>query len=148
MFKKLNKLKNILKKTSENSSDNVLDIINKFAKPQCPKAAENTKVGKKLNKKNKESCRKNHMYGPEDPEKDSDEYWKKISKKWDVSVKTAKKRRCGNCVAYDQSPRMNGCMDAENGKIGYCWMHHFKCMSKRTCSTWAGDGPIKKYSII
>jgi len=26
--------------------------------------------------------------------------------------------------------------------FGYCWMHHFKCHSARSCDTWAGGGPI------
>jgi hypothetical protein len=29
------------------------------------------------------------------------------------------------------------------GEFGYCWMHHFKCHSQRTCTTWAAGGPIK-----
>ena len=144
MFEKLNNLKNILKKISIDSSNDVLDIINKFAKPECPKAAENTEDGKRLNKKNKESCKENHMYGPENPNEESGKFWKEISEKWDISVNTAKKRKCGNCVAYDESPRMNKCMGTSEGNIGYCWMHHFKCMSERTCATWAGDGPIKE----
>ena len=28
------------------------------------------------------------------------------------------------------------------GVLGYCWMHHFKCHSARTCDTWAKGGPI------
>jgi len=28
--------------------------------------------------------------------------------------------------------------------FGYCWMHHFKCHSARSCDTWAGGGPIDK----
>ena len=28
--------------------------------------------------------------------------------------------------------------------FGYCWMHHFKCHSARSCDTWAGGGPLKK----
>ena len=31
----------------------------------------------------------------------------------------------------------------EFGVLGYCWMHHFKCHSARTCNTWASGGPIK-----
>ena len=30
----------------------------------------------------------------------------------------------------------------EDGELGYCWMHHFKCHSARTCYTWAAGGPI------
>ena len=79
--------------------------------------------------------------------------------------------RCANCVAFDVSPRMESCMpgpvsastpkpnnpstnavdlawnDAGAGKLGYCWMHHFKCYSARSCKTWAGGGPITKDSV-
>ena len=30
----------------------------------------------------------------------------------------------------------------KDGRLGYCWMHHFKCHSARTCYTWAAGGPI------
>ena len=60
---------------------------------------------------------------------------------WEVSVEKAKKQNCGNCVAYDVSPRMKECGVGEN--LGYCWMHNFKCQSARTCNTWAKGGPIK-----
>jgi hypothetical protein len=42
---------------------------------------------------------------------------------------------------------MESCMPGEvsdpDGKLGYCWMHHFKCHSARTCRTWAAGGPIE-----
>ena len=34
----------------------------------------------------------------------------------------------------------------EDGELGYCWMHHFKCHSARSCHTWAKGGPIAKNS--
>jgi len=41
---------------------------------------------------------------------------------------------------------MKDCMPGETsdgeGVLGYCWMHHFKCHSARTCDTWAKGGPI------
>ena len=85
-------------------------------------------------------------------------------------------QRCGNCVAFDVSKRMRkGCLPIAidqtdpmsmidkqlQGKkgsdipgfpdsgfvgFGYCWMHHFKCHSARSCNTWAGGGPIKSDS--
>ena len=33
--------------------------------------------------------------------------------------------------------------DIADGRLGYCWMHHFKCHSARACRTWAKGGPIK-----
>jgi hypothetical protein len=37
---------------------------------------------------------------------------------------------------------MPGKTSDDYGKLGYCWMHHFKCHSARTCETWAAGGPI------
>jgi len=65
---------------------------------------------------------------------------------WDTPVEAAKKSLCENCVAFDISPRMEDCMPGktsdDDGQLGYCWMHHFKCHSARTCNTWAKGGPI------
>jgi hypothetical protein len=42
---------------------------------------------------------------------------------------------------------MDDCMPGEtsdeDGRLGYCWMHHFKCHSARSCHTWAKGGPIE-----
>ena len=79
------------------------------------------------------------------------DYWEKIADKWDTTVDAAKKSLCGNCVAFDISPRMEDCMPGpvsdDDGRLGYCWMHHFKCHSARTCDTWAKGGPIKDDKI-
>ena len=59
--------------------------------------------------------------------------------------------RCNSCVAFDISPRMDECMPGvtsdEDGRLGYCWMHHFKCHSARSCRTWAKGGPITEDKI-
>ena len=79
----------------------------------------------------------------------SDEgYWEEYAKKWGetTSAEEAKKSDCSNCIAFDISKRMDKCMPGEtdkDGRLGYCWMHHFKCHSARTCYTWAAGGPIK-----
>ena len=94
-------------------------------------------------------------YGPLNVEEPGD-YWENIAKKWNTSVEAAKKSRCGNCVAFDISPRMvDECIPAiasqpvedEFGVLGYCWMHHFKCHSARSCNTWAAGGPIGMDSV-
>ena len=63
-----------------------------------------------------------------------------------TSQKAAEKSLCENCAAFDISPRMLECMpgelEDEDGYLGYCWMHKFKCHSARTCRTWAAGGPI------
>jgi hypothetical protein len=72
-------------------------------------------------------------------------YWVEYAKKWGTKPEVAKKSNCSNCVAFDISPRMEACMPGstdEDGRLGYCWMHHFKCHSARTCYTWAAGGPI------
>lgn len=85
------------------------------------------------------------QYGPlnvNEPEN----YWKNIATHWKTSETAAKKSNCSNCVAFDISPRMLNCMPGEisddDGDLGYCWMHHFKCHSARSCYTWAAGGPI------
>lgn len=73
-------------------------------------------------------------------------YWDHLADHWNTSVEAAKKSICGNCVAFDISARMLECMPGEtsdnDGVLGYCWMHHFKCHSARSCYTWAKGGPI------
>ncbi len=156
---KLRKLSSFLYKN--NLKEEVLGIsslLQKLAKEECPPATQDIKI----NTKNRNSTRDNHAYGPLNPSKPSEEYWSKIAEKWDASIEEAMSSRCYNCVAFDISPRMKDCMplvdeglnekygsdipgfDLSENKLefGYCWMHHFKCLSARTCDTWAGGGPI------
>jgi hypothetical protein len=85
-------------------------------------------------------------YGPLNIDEPST-YWEDIAEHWNTSVQAARKSLCGNCVAFDVSPRMKECMTVgsvsdKSGEIGYCWMHNFKCHSARTCYTWAKGGAI------
>ena len=116
------------------------------AEMKCPPATQDVA----MNTKNRNSTIKNHMYGPLNVDEPGD-YWEKIADKWDTTVDAAKKSLCGNCVAFDISPRMEDCMPGpvsdDDGRLGYCWMHHFKCHSARTCDTWAKGGPIKDDKI-
>ena len=116
---------------------------------KCPTATLDISV----NTANRDRARKLDwiMYGPLNVEFPG-KYWKRIARKWGTSPKAAKKSNCGNCVAFDRSPKMvDECIPAitsepvadEFGVLGYCWMHHFKCHSARTCNTWAAGGPIK-----
>lgn len=77
-------------------------------------------------------------------------YWEHLADHWKTSLAAAKKSTCGTCVAFDISPRIKDCMPGEtsdnDGELGYCWMHHFKCHSARSCYTWAKGGPIAKDS--
>ncbi len=110
---------------------------------ECPPATQDLE----LNTKNRNAAiEAEHIeYGPLNL---SDEgYWEHIADHWKTSVDVAKESTCGNCAAFDISPRMLACMPGEiedsEGRLGYCWMHHFKCHSARTCYTWAAGGPIE-----
>ena len=123
-----------------------LKILEKVTKFLCPEPAKSVE----LNTLNRDrAIRKDFIkYGPLNIEEPAD-YWKEIAEKWNTTEKAAKKSLCGNCVAFDISPQMEQCMpgdieeDADGGRLGYCWMHHFKCHSLRTCNTWAKGGPIQ-----
>ena len=120
-------------------------LIQKLA---CPLATEDLK----LNTKNRDAAiQAEHIqYGPLNVDEPGD-YWKDIAGYWNTSEDAAKKSLCGNCVAFDISPRMKDCMPGvtsdKDGELGYCWMHHFKCHSARSCRTWAKGGPIKSDKI-
>ena len=108
----------------------------------CPRATKDLK----LNTKNRNAAikAKHIQYGPLNL---SDEgYWEEYAKKWGptTTAEEAKQSNCGNCIAFDVSPRMKKCMPLE-GDLGYCWMHDFKCHKDRTCYTWAAGGPIDYY---
>ena len=117
----------------------------------CPEPTQDLE----LNTKNRDAAieAEHIQYGPLNLA--DEEYWDHAAEHWNTTVDVAKKSRCGNCIAFDISPRMKECMpgpvsepieDAE-GYLGYCWMHHFKCHSARSCYTWAAGGPIKDDKI-
>jgi hypothetical protein len=166
----------------------------RYGNPQmrCPRATQDQ--GMPLNIANRQSTIDKYEYGPPNPARPSNWYWKNLAiTVWKLSKKMfdnkqdeaeilgdIRSMRCANCVAFDVSPRMESCMpgpvsastpkankpieslqyrvgsidavdlewnDAGAGKLGYCWMHHFKCYSARSCSTWAAGGPITKDSV-
>jgi hypothetical protein len=130
---KKSKLRNIIREQTEKTSK------------QCPAATQDLELNT-LNRNR--AIQADHIkYGPLNL---SDEgYWEEYAKKWGetTSAEEAKNSNCSNCVAFDISKRMETCMPGETtdeeGRLGYCWMHHFKCHSARTCYTWAAGGPIK-----
>ncbi len=117
---------------------------------ECPEPTQNLA----LNTRNRQFAIKKYLYGPPNPGRPSQWYWKKLASKiWNIPERRVSREqlgdvqsmRCGNCVAFDISPRMEECMPgpvSHAGKLGYCWMHDFKCASLRSCATWAGGGPI------
>jgi len=114
----------------------------------CPIATQDLEV----NTKNRDASIKADYikYGPLNVDEPGD-YWEELAEYWDTTVKAAKSSLCGNCVAFDISPRMDECMPGkvsdDSGRLGYCWMHNFKCHSARTCRTWAKGGPITEDSV-
>ena len=121
-------------------------IVKRTPELDCPPATQDLE----LNTKNRNAAIKaEHIqYGPLNL---SDEkYYDRAAKHWNTEPEVAKKSKCSNCIAFDISPRMLECLpgpvsepiEDEEGKLGYCWMHHFKCHSARTCYTWAAGGPI------
>ena len=117
-------------------------IIRIIKKLICPPATQDLE----LNTKNRDATIKKYNYGPLNVDEPGN-YWEKIAEFWKTTEKGAKSSLCGNCVAFDISPRMKDCMPGDtfddDGELGYCWMHHFKCHSARSCHTWAKGGPIK-----
>jgi len=117
----------------------------------CPPATQDLE----LNTKNRDAAIKaEHIqYGPLNLE--DEKYWERAADHWNTEPEVAKKSRCGNCIAFDISPRMLDCLpgptseaiEDADGKLGYCWMHHFKCHSARYCYTWAGGGPISEDAV-
>jgi hypothetical protein len=116
---------------------------------KCPAATQDLE----LNTKNRDNAIQADyiQYGPLNIDEPGD-YWEKIADHWDTTEEAAEQSLCGNCSAFDISPRMKECMPGEtsdeDGELGYCHMHHFKCHSARTCYTWAKGGPIEDDEMI
>ena len=112
----------------------------------CPPATQDLE----LNTRNRNKAIKEDFiqYGPLNLADEA--YWDRAAEHWNTTPDVAKKSRCSNCIAFDISPRMLDCLpgpvsqpiEDEEGYLGYCWMHHFKCHSARACYTWAAGGPI------
>jgi len=112
----------------------------------CPPATQDLE----LNTNNRDSAiQSEHVqYGPLNL--DDESYWVRVAEHWKTTPEVAKESNCSNCAAFDISPRMEECMPGslqEDGRLGYCWMHNFKCHSARTCYTWAGGGPISEDKV-
>ncbi len=126
----------------------IKSILKEAVEMICPPATQDLK----LNTMNRDAAiqAKHIQYGPLNVKEPGD-YWKKIAEYWDTTEAAAKKSICANCVAFDISPRMEKCMPGpvsdDDGRLGYCWMHHFKCHSARSCRTHAGGGPIKEDDV-
>ena len=118
------------------------------ARAACPPATQDVR----LNTRNRDSAIKapEILYGPLNVDEPGS-FWRKIAKHWNTTEAAAKRSLCGNCAAFDVSPRMDACMPGPlsdpDGRLGYCHMHHFKCHSARTCRTWVRGGPISSDAV-
>tara|TARA_Y100001973_G_C5191982_1_gene331574 strand:+ start:145 stop:603 length:459 start_codon:yes stop_codon:yes gene_type:complete len=136
-------MKLLLENWRQYLKEDIKVIIGKAIDSLCPPATQDLE----LNTKNRDSAIKaEHIqYGPLNLT--DEKYYERLAKHWKTDVDVAKESNCSNCAAFDISLRMDDCMpgpiEDEEGRLGYCWMHHFKCHSARTCYTWAAGGPIE-----
>lgn len=120
------------------------------ADKKCPPATQDIAV----NIKNRQKAIQSAAYGPLNPKEPNEKFWQEKADRWDVSVPSAKKQKCGNCILFVRSPRILDCIETglgnesgaawdviEAGKIGYCEAFDFKCHAERTCDAWVVGGP-------
>ena len=130
---------------------NLIRIVEAASKG-CPLATYDIDV----NLKNRQRAIDEYHYGPANPDEPGD-YWKSAAKRWDITEKTAKTMRCGNCAAFDVSDKMWACIESgikgneknadamasiHRADLGYCNFHHFKCAGTRSCTSWITGGAI------
>lgn len=127
------------------------ETLSTKAAPTCPPATQD--IG--LNIKNRQNAIETAAYGPLNPKEPNTEYWQKKADRWKVTIESAKKQRCGNCIMFVRSPRVVSCIEnalgnesgntamdiVDAGKIGYCEAFDFKCAAERTCDAWVVGGP-------
>ena len=114
----------------------------------CPIATQDIKT----NLANRQTAVDDANYGPANPNEPNEDYWKAKADEFQGDVATAKKMRCGNCAAFNQTSKILGCIkkgigeDANEvaiaGELGYCEIFDFKCAAKRTCDAWIVGGPL------
>jgi hypothetical protein len=88
----------------------------------CPAATQSVQI----NTRNRDATVREFGYGPLNVDRPGD-FWEDIAEAWDTSEEAARASLCGNCVAFDISPRMQACMPGpvsdDDGRLGYCHMH-------------------------
>ena len=114
----------------------------------CPIATQDIKT----NLANRQNAVDDANYGPANPNEPNEDYWKAKADEFQGDVATAKKMRCGNCAAFNQTNKLLGCIKkgigedanevAIGGDLGYCEIFDFKCAAKRTCDAWIVGGSI------
>ena len=89
---------------------NIVEAANKG----CPIATHDLEV----NVKNRQTAIDKHHYGPANPEEPGS-YWKDAATQWDITEKTAKTMKCGNCAAFNITDEMYKCIHDGMGKEAY-----------------------------
>ena len=105
-----------------------------------------TIVSAKENDKNTENAIKNFSLVPMKPELPNTDVWKKMALMWRITPDQAKRRRCGNCEYYENTPDMLEAMEAiplnkydlydGQAQRVYCHKLEFICHNSRVCSVW------------
>lgn len=96
--------------------------------------------------KNTKNAVDNFALGPENPLLPNKDYWAKMGKVFRITPVEAKRRRCGNCEYYENTPAMLELMEAiplnkydlydGQAQRGYCNKLDFICHNSRVCSVW------------
>jgi hypothetical protein len=116
---------------------------------QCPVETQDIKA----NLANRQKAVDVAHYGPANPQQPNTDYWTAKAAQFKTTIAEAKTMRCGNCAAFNVSPRIKDCINKgigadateveQAGELGYCEFFDFKCAGKRTCDAWVVGGPIK-----
>lgn len=136
-------------------TDSIMALTDKEVKKemaagdQCPVETQDIKA----NLANRQKAVDVAHYGPANPQEPNDAYWQAKADQFKTTLAEAKTMRCGNCAAFNVSPRIKDCINkgigADAGEVqmagdlGYCEFFDFKCAAKRTCDAWVVGGPIK-----
>lgn len=119
----------------------------------CPSATLNVEE----NIKNRNWTIDKFAYGPLNPDYPDPGFWERKADIWNTDIEHAQSALCGNCAAFDQSPRVLDCIIQginevkaadphdvqELANLGYCQLFKFKCASMRSCDAWLHGGPIR-----
>lgn len=123
------------------------------ATPACPTAT----VDIEENAKNRNWTIKKFAYGPLNPDCPDPGFWERKAEMWNTDAAHAQTALCGNCAAFDQSPKLLECIKKginetkaadpvdvmELANLGYCQLFKFKCAAERSCDAWLHGGPIQ-----
>ena len=135
---------------SRNEEYNTPAAEQNFGKPGHYDAIDNLN----LNTANRNQTIKEYSYGPLNPNEDNNDFWGKKAELWNTTIEEAKKSRCRNCSAFNQSEEVlnkihkalgpDGDKVTDLANLGFCEIFEFKCAGNRTCDAWLVGGPLKE----